>query len=148
MLISMLANSEKLVPKPERYHFENDHNNENEKIDSCIDEQPIRPPTPTKPETIKQDEPIPEERPPPELKLGKQIALTTDDDVDEYDKATPMRKKMMKLGMLRKLSELAGAGVRLSQDYNMDSDYKVMKNEYELHTSIRRKHRIVNIMQD
>lgn len=154
MLVSMLANSEKLIPKAERYHYIDEHG-ENEKIESCIDEQPqrpTRPPTPpSNPDNMKQEDPIqqlPEDRPPPEVKLGKQIDLTTDDDVDEYDKATPKRKMMLKMGMIRKLSELVGAGAQLTQNYNMDSDYKTMKYEYELHTSVRNKHRVVNFMQD
>jgi myosin heavy subunit len=43
--------------------------------------------------------------------------------------------------MLRQLGELAQQhGVKLSQNYNMNSDYKAMKYEYELHRSIRDKH--------
>lgn len=45
-----------------------------------------------------------------------------------------------KLDMLRKLGELTQHGVKLSQNYNMKSDYKAMKYEYELHRSIKDKH--------
>jgi len=46
-----------------------------------------------------------------------------------------------KLNMLRQLGELAKEhGVILSQNYNMNSDYKAMKYELELHRSIRDKH--------
>jgi hypothetical protein len=41
--------------------------------------------------------------------------------------------------MLRKLGELTQYGVKLSQNYHMNSDYKAMKYEYELHRSIRDK---------
>ena len=44
-----------------------------------------------------------------------------------------------KLLMLRKLGELTLKGVRLSQNYNMNSDYKTMAMEYELHTGMRKK---------
>ncbi|QKF93945.1 hypothetical protein QKU48_gp0487 [Fadolivirus algeromassiliense] len=47
---------------------------------------------------------------------------------------------LAKLEMLRKLGELTQYGVKLSQNYNMNSDYKAMKYEYELHRSIRDKH--------
>ena len=48
---------------------------------------------------------------------------------------------LAKLDMLRKLGELAQQyGVKLSQNYNMNSDYKAMKYEFELHKSIRDKH--------
>ena len=39
MMISILANSEKLKPKNELYHFEDEQqNDENEKIESCMDD--------------------------------------------------------------------------------------------------------------
>lgn len=44
-----------------------------------------------------------------------------------------------KLEMLRKLGELTQCGVKLSQNYNMNSDYDAMRYEYELHRSIRDK---------
>jgi hypothetical protein len=44
-----------------------------------------------------------------------------------------------KLDLLRKLGELQHYGVKLTQNYNMNSDYDTMKFEYELHTSIRKK---------
>ena len=48
---------------------------------------------------------------------------------------------LAKLDMLRKLGELTHQhGVKLSQNYSMNSDYKAMKYEYELHKSIRDKH--------
>lgn len=47
---------------------------------------------------------------------------------------------LAKLNMLRNLGELAQHGVKLSQNYSMNSDYKSMKFEYELHRSIRDKH--------
>lgn len=47
---------------------------------------------------------------------------------------------LAKLDMLRKLGELTQHGVKLSQNYNMKSDYKAMKYEYDLHRSIKDKH--------
>jgi hypothetical protein len=51
-----------------------------------------------------------------------------------------------KLDMLRKLCELKEAGVNISQNYNMNSDYNMMKYEYELHKGIRSKQNAVNWM--
>ncbi len=48
--------------------------------------------------------------------------------------------------MLRKLGELVQYGVKLSQNYNMNSDYFAMKYEYELHKNIRAKQNSVNWM--
>lgn len=46
---------------------------------------------------------------------------------------------LSKLDMLRKLAELQQSGVKLSQQYNMQSDLNTMKYEYELHRDIRAK---------
>ncbi len=48
-------------------------------------------------------------------------------------------ENLAKLDMLRKLGELTQYGIKLSQPYNMNSSYKAMKYEYELHRSIRDK---------
>ena len=61
-----------------------------------------------------------------------------DDDDDEFESEN--ERMLAKLDMLRKLGELTQHGVKLSQNYNMESDYKAMKYEYELHRSIRDKH--------
>ena len=53
---------------------------------------------------------------------------------------------LKKLDMLRKLGELAQYGVKLSQNYNINSDFDTMKYEYELHRSIRAKRNGVNWM--
>lgn len=151
MFVSILANSEKLKPKQDLYHFEDDARNDaDEKIESCMDEndahdggEDIHMP----PENIQHD--IPQANiQPPEANLGSQIKLTTAEDVDEYDTATPVRKRLLKLNMIRKLTELVSKGVKLSQNYNMDSDYKTMKYECELHNSIREKHNTVLFLQD
>ena len=50
---------------------------------------------------------------------------------------------LKKLDMMRKLGELHKCGIKLSQNYNMRSDYKTMKYEYELHKGIRDKHNTI-----
>lgn len=59
--------------------------------------------------------------------------------VNTPPKITKEEEMLQKLDMLRKLGELHGRGVKLSQNYNMNSDYNSMKYEYELHTGIRDK---------
>lgn len=61
------------------------------------------------------------------------------DSEKEKKKETKEEKMLKKLDMLRKLGELRLHGVKLSQVYNMDSDYDTMKYEHELHRSIRAK---------
>ena len=67
-------------------------------------------------------------------------------DGDNYNELSPEAQMLKKLDMLRKLGELAQYGVKLSQNYNMSSDYFTMKYEYELHKSIRSKQNSVNWM--
>lgn len=67
-------------------------------------------------------------------------------EYDNYNELTPEAQMLKKLDMLRKLGELAQYGVKLSQNYNMSSDYFTMKYEYELHKSIRSKQNSVNWM--
>jgi hypothetical protein len=68
------------------------------------------------------------------------------DDYDNYNELAPDAQMLKKLDMLRKLGELAQYGVKLSQNYNMNSDYYTMKYEYELHKNIRSKQNSVNWM--
>ena len=51
-----------------------------------------------------------------------------------------------KLDLLRKLGELKQLGVKLSQNYSMDSDIKMMEYEYKLHHDIRAKQNSVQWM--
>jgi hypothetical protein len=66
------------------------------------------------------------------------------EDYDNYNELTPENQMLKKLDMLRKLGELAQYGVKLSQNYNMNSDYFTMKYEYELHKNIRAKQNFIN----
>ena len=67
-------------------------------------------------------------------------------DYDNYNELAPEAQMLKKLDMLRKLGELAQYGVKLSQNYNMSSDYFTMKYEYEVHKNIRAKQNSVNWM--
>jgi len=83
-----------------------------------------------------------------------------DDDSDRdrtrddttYSETTEKESKedimLKKLDMLRKLSELRMLGIKLSQNYNIDSDYDMMKFEYELHHGIRAKKNAVQWMSN
>ncbi len=72
------------------------------------------------------------------------------DKESEYKRDEKSKEEIMleKLDMLRKLCELANQGVKLSQNYNMNSDYNMMKYEYELHKKIRDKQNNVNWMSN
>ena len=73
-------------------------------------------------------------------------AATMIEDYDNYNELPPDAQMLKKLDMLRKLGELAQYGVKLSQNYNMNSDYFTMKYEFELHKNIRAKQNSVNWM--
>jgi len=67
----------------------------------------------------------------------------------DSSKRAPMTKDelmLAKLNMLRKLGELKQLGVKLSQNYGLDSDLKMMEYEYKLHTDIRAKQNSVQWM--
>jgi len=70
------------------------------------------------------------------------------DSVHKEEEKTKSKEELLleKLDMLRKLCELKEAGVNISQNYNMNSDYNMMKYEYELHKGIRSKQNAVNWM--
>jgi hypothetical protein len=68
------------------------------------------------------------------------------DDYDDYNELSADKQMLKRLDMLRKLGELAQYGVKLSQNYNMNSDYFAMKYECELHKNIRAKQNSVNWM--
>jgi hypothetical protein len=68
------------------------------------------------------------------------------DDEDDENKWSERELAYKKLQMIRKLGELKQCGVELSQDYGMHSDYKDMKLEYELHTSIKSKQNAIQLM--
>jgi hypothetical protein len=67
---------------------------------------------------------------------------------DPTDESSWSKEDMMlqKLELLRKLGELSRAGVKLSQNYSLNSDYKTMKFEYELHSNIRSKQNSIKWM--
>jgi hypothetical protein len=64
---------------------------------------------------------------------------TTNDNLKKNEFKSEEDEMLAKLDMLRKLGELVKCGVKLSQKYSMESDYKAMKYEYELHKGIREK---------
>jgi hypothetical protein len=76
--------------------------------------------------------------------VDKQDKQEDNPDYDDYNELSPEKQMLKKLDLLRKLGELAQYGVKLSQNYNMNSDYFTMKYEYQLHTNIRAKQNFIN----
>lgn len=71
--------------------------------------------------------------------VDKSAKVDTSVDPDDESKWSKEELQLRKLDMLRKMVELQEAGVTLSQVYSLNSDYKTMKCEYDLHKSIRAK---------
>jgi len=99
-------------------------------------------PNQNKPEIIEEKKP--ENKNPEENGEVKENIFN--DTYDEYNELSPDKQMLKRLDMLRKLGELVQYGVKLSQNYNMNSDYFAMKYEYELHKNIRAKQNSVNWM--
>ena len=59
--------------------------------------------------------------------------------IKQEEVLTAEEKVLRNLDMLQKLGELKTYGVKLTQNYTVNSDYKTMKYEYELHTNIKAK---------
>ena len=76
--------------------------------------------------------------------VGANSGSNDAEEYDNYNELPPESQMLKKLEMLRKLGELAQYGVKLSQNYNMNSDYFTMKYEHQLHTNIRSKQNFIN----
>lgn len=75
----------------------------------------------------------------PTIEDNKSDGRSDDKSKKDGEFESEEEEMLAKLNMLRKLGELTQYGVKLSQNYNMKSNYKAMKYEYELHRSIRDK---------
>lgn len=152
MLCSMIANTEKLIPKPDIKHYDDlIGNHDEDKIESCMEEDDNQEANNNVIDNKVDEQPIEQNNVQSEQQVDpptQPINNEEDDEFKEYDQATPTRKKLLKLDMLRKLSELVKSGSKLSQHYDMDSDYRTMKFEYELQKTMREKHNTVKFFQD
>jgi len=169
MMVHLFGNSEKLVKSPERQYYQNDnddngdHNykniedddreyddhDDNDDHDHHLDDDHTNyKSTKTVPNVFEQK---------------SQHSAAPDKKHEQYSESTATNQKgnnpddesnwtneelaLRKLDMLRKLGELSKhCGVKLSQNYNMNSDYKTMKFEYELHSGIRSKQNAISWM--
>ncbi|AYV78896.1 MAG: hypothetical protein Edafosvirus45_5 [Edafosvirus sp.] len=161
MMVGLLADETKMISEDKRWMYDK---SEEEKInpeDKHLKDENLDDYVDHKPQENKMEEPqtrniafinpnITNETIAPSLNVGPgasaptQVAPKILDDEDA--KLSGEELMLRKLDMLRKLNELIQYGVKLSQNYTMNSDYKTMKYEYELHKSIRSKQNSVNWM--
>lgn len=155
MMVNLLANEEKLKNEDERWNFNKDNNSDHysENNDRHSDHKQSE-------HKSKQHDNYSDDD------IDKYTDKYTDkhsdrhsdkysekysDKTDKTDEVPEVKKtkeqlKLEKLDMLRKLAELKDAGVPISKNYDMDSDYDTMKYEYEMHKSIRAKKNGINWM--
>jgi len=161
MKFEYLANPDKIVSDEKLYLYDNkeqNENNKNELINSELCGEQKKNYIPTESKDYKEQyksnpiyntsNPIPSSYGPsygtgpsyPSYSTDQSIP-TNNTNTDKYcGFSSEEELNLARLNMLRKLGELLPCGVKLSQNYNMNSDYKAMQYEYELHKSIRDKH--------
>jgi hypothetical protein len=161
MMVEFFGNSEKLVGSDERKYYENDndgHDDHDDQHDDNLDDDHTnykKPSNKTASNIFEQNNYVPPHQ--------SEKQNTSDKKHESYTDSTTSKGKehngedesswsteelaLRKLDMLRKLGELSKhCGVKLSQNYNMNSDYKTMKFEYELHSGIRSKQNAISWM--
>jgi hypothetical protein len=144
MMVSMLANSEKLVStdKRETYDknaYKNDmfaHNNQTEHAEQHDSRNYSQ-----KQKDVQSEQPYK-----PSANIFENIGGNNQEHKTHASDDAEL--KVQKLNMLRKLGELSGCGVKLSQKYTMNSDLQTMTYEYELHRQIRAKKNGINWMMN
>tara|TARA_Y100000780_G_scaffold83939_1_gene75734 strand:- start:1776 stop:3443 length:1668 start_codon:yes stop_codon:yes gene_type:complete len=144
MMVNYLVNPNKLVSE-EKIHEYNKEEYINDKKDTETEYKNTRTDTTSKTSESEADDFVNKENKSHNVrgtKYGPSYGDgTTDkrksDDSDSEDEIDETHFK--KLDMLRKLGELTEYGVRLSQNYNINSSLKAMKYEYQLHMTKKDK---------
>ena len=167
MLFNLLANEDKLVSDSDRVpyekpdsdkkddHYKDDSRYNSETLDDYITKKDKGHAEYTQDHTdyyTAKDGPKPSQYGPkpsqygPSFGDGPSVPQSQNSYNDDNEFKSKEEEMLAKLDMLRKLGELVQCGVKLSQNYNMHSDYKAMKYEYELHRGIRDKQNTVSYL--
>lgn len=145
MRVELLANSEKLITEDRRWKYG----------DAMSNEQARNSPVRNNMAAVNNTKIDTKEQPTKGI-FNKKV--DNNDNANNVPTITETAKKqdepvsdeemiLLKLDMLRKLAELVQiSGVKLSQNYNMQSDYKMMKYEYDLHKNVKSKQNGINWM--
>jgi hypothetical protein len=151
MMVNLLANSEKMKPKDERwYPTGNDdevderfdtyvsHNNNNENYDNNINNDNNNHNTYDNQTGFNSDHPQHTQNTQNTQNTEKNKSETNKFIDEEYEKLSPLEKRLRRLDIMRALGELRDLGCKVT-NYNIDDDYYMMKYELDLHRSIRSK---------
>lgn len=161
LMITQLANEDKMISPQNIVHFSKDDNepHDDDKLADLYNDDAAGDTQPNKASQYRlnvehnmmdaQNNNNNEQPQPQVQNEEKKVEIDEqDEELDEYDKARPERKKLLKLNLLKKLGELAHMGIPLTQNYNMNSDYKLMKEEYTIHQMTREKLHSVNFWNE
>jgi hypothetical protein len=147
MMVELLANSAKLKPEEERWHFDKNLDDEmDDNFNNYVTHNDI-PMNTNQSENFNaynntekhysdnnanfnNDTSAPQ---------ANNIHQSTNKFIDEeYEILSPLEKRLRRLDMMRALGELRDLGCKVT-NYNIDDDYYMMKYELDLHRSIRSK---------
>jgi hypothetical protein len=146
MLVEELAASEKLKPKEDRWYPT--HNNHDDDIDEKFDTY-VTAGAPAAAATYADNEYAKTNNDDNNYNThhsdnnanasDKNPKSDTNKFIDEeYEKLSPLEKRLRRLDIMRALGELRDLGCKVT-NYNIDDDYYMMKYELDLHRSIRSK---------
>jgi hypothetical protein len=145
-MVDLLANSEKLKPKDQRWYPDN--NNNDDEIDDNFNEYvthndiPINQNTETNyngGNTQQQQNTYDERSENNQTVQGGGQSNGINKFIDEeYEILSALEKRLKRLDIMRALGELRDLGCKVT-NYNIDDDYYMMKYELDLHRSIRSK---------
>ena len=155
LMVECFANTEKLVDSEERVYFNKDNENDNDNVDQLDDD--VNKYVDNTPKTVFQPKATHSEKSnnshhnnsaDSSYQQNSATATETEKKIDPNDESLWTKEELLtnKLKMMRNLGELLKSGVTLSQNYGMNSSYKEMKFEYDLHTGIKHKKNAVEFM--
>ena len=144
MMPELLAVSEKLISEDKRRYYNDDNDDElDDNIDDVISNGPQNR-TKFPAFSVETD-------------AKKKTNIFSEDDAYEYSDIGGTAKIqsenmsdeeliIKKLDMMRKLKELVDQGVKISQNFTLDSDLKLMEYEWRMHRDIRSKKKSIEMI--
>jgi hypothetical protein len=140
LCVTELANPEKLVEERYRWRYGDDKDDKQESVHN--EEQLQQPPK----ENIQEEQPEIQTYNP--VKEDEPINTENKQEVDPYDTASEVDKKIMKRKLLYELALLHRQGCKMTFNWDMNSDYKMMKAERDMHKHYKNKTNSVKMMQE
>lgn len=136
LCLTELANPEKIVAERDRWQCRDDKDNKHES--EHREEQP-------QPENNQEEQP---EIPTYHTVVEEPVNTESKPEVDPYDMATVFEQKIMKRKLLQNLALLSRQGCKVTCNWDINSDYKMMKAEYDMLQGFKKKTTSVKMMQD